>query len=1617
MARPEVEVTVKTLTGKAVRIELHESATVNDLMQRSEIELGEPQGVKYRLFLRGVRLESDKLIKSLNVKEGEAFVLIGFTAKKRLKAEWRSRDEPTEDLRRLETPSADVRRKGQSHVLSSRMEGGSGMPSLHMAPERADERPKMAVERVDERPAHLTMRDQHTLVTKAQQSHQTQRMRDGGNEIRRQTAQDPSPQDSSVPSCLDASLAGKSHVPQENDCCADVLKTYRKKGNAHCVEKCAAQVAGSFTLPSGKDGCCELSGRDSVGEEGLVMSTARKQQCAVEAVRREILADAQSIPGMEDTLRNGERMGDQSEQADGHGRKISSGNTRRACPKQASEVAEDDRVALCDDGSFSGDDRCRMKGIASHAGSKHSACDSKSIAAASGGLVKEERHHPNRLDDEVVGDKGARNVGENVEKEESDGEKAKERMPGHVTSRAQESKAQRGPGGKGGGRSASRSDKEESDFVWPPDLERLIKLFDILNSVYGFLQRQHVQATWRNVRAAMEQLSACSGLKINAEDVAAMATLCPRIVWIRDKTGEGESLSFTIDLVDPTRPLSDQLMEAQIMPPTPAGETEPWDLIPAGGRKLTNKMIQGPMDRRRRGFQETLMGLLQARHRQFLAQLGVKENRGKKRSKSSDWHPDFQLSDVSLADLLSDACSARAANPAVDRSTGEVVGSLPSESRHDTGEGYGSNAKSLWERFESAEVPARPPRVLKKIPRCTSTKSYSPAEMLDHLREGLGSVGQVTHCQYKPPRKPSYGSLERPLSEATIAALKKKKIADLYVHQTSAINAIVQGRHVVVATSTASGKSLCYNIPVLEAFSSCPDTCALYMFPTKALAQDQLRALVELTSNMPVIPVMGVYDGDTPQDRRPSLRNEAQLLITNPDMLHVSILPVYQQFKRFLSSLKYVVVDEAHMYRGVFGCHTALIIRRLRRICSRVFGVHPTFVVCSATVANPKEHAQELIGLQDIEVVLEDGSPCAEKYFVLWNPPLIMLPQRKSRKRKSQHMAKKMKAELKGTVPRTSATAYNYNDDNNNNTNNNGPVDLEERPQPLGQQPTEEGAPVQSYRSSPIVEVALLMAEMVQHGLRCLAFCTTRKLCELVLVYASETLKETAPHLADSIRSYRAGYTPEDRRAIEADLFGGMLRGVAATNALELGVDVGSLDVTLHLGFPGTVASLWQQSGRAGRREQSSLAIYVAFNGPLDQYFMRNPEKLFSRPIENAQVDAHNPQAVDQHLVCAAAELPIQVDVDDVFFGAGVERSIALLVEKGLLGRHPTHPTIDSAWHYIGKATYPSHGVSIRSIDPGKYVVVNEETNDVIEEIEENKAFFEVYDGAVYMHQGKTYLVKTVNINTKEAIVRQATLNYYTKMRDLTDVQVMGGALAYPCNIAEERDHLSSTAQCTMAKVITQFLGFRRVWQGTNQVFDQVDLFLPSVEYTTQASWIRIPRRLREKVQEKGVSFRDSLHAACHAVINVLPLYVMCNVSDVGTECASPHDTRYFPERILIYDRHPGGIGISSQARVIFAELLQAAVELVTSCNCTIPEGCPNCVQYFGCGEYNHALIKEGAIIILQGVVAAESAYRDDSERPESFHYYGPDGEKYTWIYEKGAQTAAKSSVVSPSRN
>ena len=929
---------------------------------------------------------------------------------------------------------------------------------------------------------------------------------------------------------------------------------------------------------------------------------------------------------------------------------------------------------------------------------------------------------------------------------------------------------------------------------------------------------------------------------------------------------------------------------------------------------------------------------------------------------------------------------------------------------------------------------------------CGNQREIKPLDFVEHLRNHVCYASQITHERTLPKRSPMYAPFPSTLRSVVQQAANGRGATLLYSHQEKAVSAAMNGKHVVVSTATASGKSICAHLPVFQALVQDPNSCALYIFPTKALAQDQAQSLKEMAAAVlgPTASqqTVAVFDGDTPMDARGDMINSARVWITNPDMIHITVLPNYKRFARVLCNLKYVVIDEAHAYGGIFGSHVSLVLRRLCRICKRMYGALPTMIVLSATLPNPAAHAAALTGVFPYEVVAQDSSPCGSKLFLLWNPPLVKgIAEARSRaegkrraEQEAQRQAKRDSRTVRGAGSRLGAVsdaqfqeelaigvrqcnpivsrppesgrearpagAVGGSTPNRirplrvlgrgvaspNGATSAGQVDgtktgasaldREGRQFPDWRQARHgaAGTRTEDHRVSPIVETAFLLAECVQHGLRTIAFCATRKLCELVLSYATDFLRDVDESLVRRISVYRGGYSAEERRMVEARLFRGDLLGVAATNALELGVDIGSLDVTLHLGFPGSYASFKQQAGRAGRREQTSLGIFVAWDGPLDQYFVRHPDRLFGGVVEDLCVDPTNQVLLEQHLMCAAAEIPLEAYGADVeYFTIAAQQASEKLVGKGILGRHPKHP-MAQCLHYIGGEEMPARQVSLREINCARYVVIDEGRNKVLEEIEEQKAFFQIYEGAIYMHQGRTYLCHKLDLDHRIAYVRPHKVDYYTSVADYTDIQVVGGRLAFPERRAEGRARPSSSVISARAIVTQRWFGYNSFRKGSGICFDSAELFLPDLQYETIASYIRVPHWSRQKLREEGLPWREGLHGACHALLNIVPLHVMCGRNDLGTQCDNPYDTRYRPERILVFDKHPGGVGLSTRVGSMFQDLLERALELVSECPCTGQAGCPACIQYTGCVEYNSVIHKGASIRILECTVQEEKA-------------------------------------------
>jgi DEAD/DEAH box helicase domain-containing protein len=748
---------------------------------------------------------------------------------------------------------------------------------------------------------------------------------------------------------------------------------------------------------------------------------------------------------------------------------------------------------------------------------------------------------------------------------------------------------------------------------------------------------------------------------------------------------------------------------------------------------------------------------------------------------------------------------------------------------------------------------------------------------------------QVVHIERIPPQGAIFSKLDNPLHPIIQASLESLGISALYSHQAKALNAILAGRNVIIATPSASGKSLCYHLATLEALLHDKDSCALYIFPTKALAQDQLRSIKQIahtmsslapTSRGEVIPpkAMATFDGDTPQSERANIRKQARIVLTNPDMLHLGILPNHQSWSRLFRNLKYVVIDETHIYRGVFGSHVANVLRRLRRLCA-FYSSSPQFICSSATIANPEEHAQNIVGLP-FDSIVEDGSPHGEKYFTFWNPPF--LDEAKTSRRSSN------------------------------------------------------------------IEAAFLLGALVQQGIRGLVFARTRKLTELIYIY---TQGQLSPSLSDKISPYRAGYLPEDRRRIEHQFFDGELLGLVATTALELGINIGDLDATVLTGYPGSIASAWQQAGRSGRSTYSSLSFLIAQEDPLDQYLMRNPDFFFNKNFDNAIINPGNPYILKPHLLCAAWEKPL--DNEDLkFFGANTGTMLTELEKEGRLRKRYER------WHPAPSISYPAQDINIRATSGQNYAVIDGREGCLLETVEDSVAFFQVHPGAIYLHQGESYLIKELDLARKIAWAEPRSVDYYTQTMEITDIRVT--------RLSKEKDCQRVKVYLGDVDVTTTVVGFKRKRQFTEEVIGEEPLDLPPQNFPTKALWFDLPQKAIDRIADAGLDFHGGLHACEHATIGILPLFALCDRNDIGGVSTAFHpDTG--KAQIFIYDAHPGGIGIAEKGFDIITQLWQATLKAVEECPCT--DGCPSCVQSPKCGNNNQPLDKEAAIVLLEELV------------------------------------------------
>ncbi|MBP7748300.1 MAG: DEAD/DEAH box helicase [Phycisphaerae bacterium] len=747
------------------------------------------------------------------------------------------------------------------------------------------------------------------------------------------------------------------------------------------------------------------------------------------------------------------------------------------------------------------------------------------------------------------------------------------------------------------------------------------------------------------------------------------------------------------------------------------------------------------------------------------------------------------------------------------------------------------------------------------------------------LQAGRHYRGQIAAVRELPARAADFRQPTTPLPTTLQTLLAADGINALYRHQADAYDAIRAGRHVVIATGTASGKSLCYHLPVLATLLDDTSARALYLFPAKALAYDQLGSLERLIEQGGLAERArpACYDGDTATHKRPGVRRNANILLSNPDMLHQGILPYHAKWAGFFAGLRFVVLDEIHTYRGIFGSHVAGVVRRLQRVC-RHYGASPQFICCSATLGNPRELAERLTGQSDLVLIDQDTSPRGRRWFVLWNPPWL--------------------EDRPPTPPRASL-------------------------EPLARALS--GPPVRVARRSANVEAQHLMQALLEEGAGTIAFTKARVVAELLYKYVSESLQRRRPDLARRLRPYRGGYLPLERREIERQLFSGELLGVCSTTALELGIDVGALDAALMVGFPGTLCSLWQQAGRAGRRQDESLAIFIAYDDPVDQYLMRNPDFVFDRPLEQAIIDPDNPHILAAQLGCAAFELPLSDD-DLRDFGALAADVTQVLTEDGKLRR-----TAERL--YWSSAEFPAAQTNLRTISNATFAIVDttDGRDEVIGQVDSISAPELVYPEAVYLHQGESYIVRQLDQAARLARVERLAADYYTQP-----------VLADECRLGTER----FSGDCRGGKrcfgevtVKWQTVAFRKFKLYTQELIGQTALDLPAQQVETTGLWLQPPEQALAATRDAGGRVHEALSGVRNLLMVALPPLAMCDRYDIG---GIVNSSQLGVSTIIIYDRYEGGVGYARHGYERCAELLALAYRLVAGCGCS--DGCPGCV-------------------------------------------------------------------------
>ena len=732
---------------------------------------------------------------------------------------------------------------------------------------------------------------------------------------------------------------------------------------------------------------------------------------------------------------------------------------------------------------------------------------------------------------------------------------------------------------------------------------------------------------------------------------------------------------------------------------------------------------------------------------------------------------------------------------------------------------------------------------------------------------------RIFHHEILPARPPVFQDYPESIPSILVEALLKRSITKPYSHQASAWEQLSQGKNVVVITPTASGKTLCYNVPVVRSILQDSNSRALYLFPTKALSQDQLAELQTLLNHAAPEAKAFTFDGDTPADARQAIRAQGHIVISNPDMLHSGILPHHVKWQKLFENLRFVVLDELHSYRGVFGSHVANVMRRLKRIC-RFYGSNPQFICCSATIANPKEHAEQILELP-VELISENGAPSGEKHFFLFNPPVVN--------------------------------------------------------------------PALGIRRSYVKESQAVANFLLANGLHTILFAPSRLLMEILLTYLQQENEKEILREGE-IRGYRGGYLPSVRREIEAGLRSGEIKGVVCTNALELGIDIGSLDASVLAGYPGTISSSWQQAGRSGRRDRSSMSVLVASSSPVDQFLVHNPDYFFEASPEHARINPDNLHLLVDHIKCSAFELPFQSSEN--FGKENLGEILTFLREEGFV-----HET-GEAFHWIHEA-YPANAVSLRRITSDNFLVVDtSKGNEIIAEVDFTSGLTTLHEKAIYMCEGVPYYVDQLDFEGRKALVRPVQAEYYTDAITYTDVKVLDifeiteGAIHRPCH--------------GDIQVTEEVVGFKKLKFFTLENVGAGELSLPEHEWHTTSFWFTLPHELLDQAPFDSEEKIDAVRGIAFGLRSMAVIYLMCDLRDLGVAVIDTLQDRKiyqqqlrrrvsdvtaresFQPNIYLYDKYPGGVGFSKTLYDTHQNLFGAVESLVQNCTCV--NGCPSCI-------------------------------------------------------------------------